>query len=66
MNDYADREGWPERVTAKELGRTIGMSGFKRLCGPMMDMLIAAIREPDDQEPEEEKNGKTTEMNGTV
>ena len=66
MNDYADREGWPERVTAKELGRTIGMSGFKRLCEPMMDMLIAAIREPDDQEPEEEKNGKTTEMNGTV
>lgn len=66
MNDCADRNGWPERVTAKELGRTLGMSGFKQLCEPMMDMLIAAIREPGDKEPEEEKNGKTTEMNGTV
>lgn len=66
MNDYADRKGWTERVTAKELGRTLGMSGFKRLCEPMMDMLIAAIREPGDKDPEEEKNGKTTEMNSTV
>lgn len=65
MNDYADGKGWPERVTAKELGRALGMGGFKRLCEPMMDMLIAAIREPDDQEPEE-KNGKATEMNRTV
>lgn len=66
MNDYADGKGWPERVTAKELGRALGTSGFKRLCEPMMDMLIAAIREPDDQETEDEKNGKTTEMSGTV
>ena len=65
MNDYADGKGWPERVTAKELGRALGMGGFKRLCEPMMDMLIAAIREPDDQE-QEEKNGKATEMNRTV
>lgn len=66
MNDCADQNGWPERVTAKELGRALGMSGFKRLCEPMMDMLIAAIREPDEQETEDEKNGKTTEMSGTV
>ena len=66
MNDYADSKGWPERVTAKELGRTLGMSGFKRLCEPMMDMLIAAIKEPDDSEPEEGKNVKTTETNRTV
>ena len=32
----------------------------------MMDMLIAAIKEPDDSEPEEEKNVKTTETNRTV
>ena len=66
MNDYADGKGWPERATAKELGRTLGMGGFKRLCEPMMDMLIAAIRDPGDKEPEEEKIGMTTEMSGTV
>ena len=66
MNDYADRKGWTERVTSKELGRTLGMSGFKRLCEPMMDMLIAAIKEPDDSEPQDEKNVKATETNRTV
>lgn len=66
MNDYADRKGWAERVTSKELGRTLGMSGFKQLCEPMMDMLIAAIKEPDDSVPEEEKNVKATETNRTV
>lgn len=64
MNDYADAQGWEERVTAKELGRALGMSGFKRLCEPMMDMLIAAIRAADEQD--EEKNGTTTQMNHTA
>ena len=66
MNDYDDRKGWTERVTSKELGRTLGMSGFKQLCEPMMDMLIAAIKEPDDSVPEEEKNVKATETSRTV
>lgn len=66
MNDYADMNGWPERITAKELGRNAGAAGFKRLSEPMMDMLLAALKDPGAEENEEEKNAQTTEMSHTV
>lgn len=66
MNDFADENGWEDRVTARELGRSLSAKEFKDICEPMVDLLIAAIKAQDDQTEEDEKNATTTQMNHTA
>lgn len=44
LNDYADEQGWPERYTAKQLGRKLG-GQMAVLMGPVMQLVLSALYE---------------------
>ena len=44
LNDYADEQGWPERYTAKPLGRKLG-GQVAALMVPVMSLVIRAMYE---------------------
>ncbi len=41
LNDYADEQGWPERYTAKELGRVLGFD--QSFITMVMELVMGAI-----------------------
>lgn len=53
LNDYADEEGWPERYTAKDVGRRMSFANFpfKEIMGLVSRAMI----------PEKEVSGSDTE-----
>ena len=54
LNDYADSQGWPERYTAKQVGRMISPSELSAITDTVMDLVISAIKS--DPAEEDEKN----------
>lgn len=44
MNDYADEQGWPERYTAKQIGRKLPMHAVKTL--DIMGLVARSITPP--------------------
>ena len=51
LNDYADEQGWPERFTARQLGRRLPMHAVRQV--DIMGLVIRSIRPPDaDNQPE--------------
>ena len=44
MNDYADEQGWPERWTAKQIGRKLPMHAVKTL--DIMGLVARSITPP--------------------
>ena len=61
LNDCADTNGWPERFTAKSLGRIIPAtpSGIEKLTGVVVRLVTSSIRgdkSAEQEEAAEEKN----------
>lgn len=62
LNDSADSNGWPERFTARQLGRKIPARNNLRLYTMIMDLVINACADPDADAGtpgDDEKNGET-------
>ena len=66
LNDYADEQGWPERFTAKQIGRKLPMYAVKkadimglviRSISPPSDDAAAPVSEPDTSEKPPEDSG---------
>lgn len=57
LNDYADEQGWPERYTAKQLGRKLG-GQVAALMGPVMDLVLRALFEKSKGPEGEEADSK--------
>lgn len=59
MNDYADEMGWPERLTAKQLGRMMPASPDIDLVKKVMELVMNAIyiRDETNTENKPEKKG---------
>ena len=57
LNDYADEMGWPERFTARQLGRILPSNPaiMKQRNAMVMDLVTAALR-GDEAETEDQKN----------
>ena len=56
MNDYADEQGWPERFTAKDLGRKLGMNMLP--AAKILGLVTRSIT-PQDQEDGAGEENKT-------
>lgn len=52
MNDYADSQGWPERYTAKQIGRALDPSRMPEVIDKIMPLVTSAFG----TEEESEKN----------
>lgn len=54
LNDYADEKGWPERYTAKDVGRRMSFANFpfKEIMGLVSRAMIPekAVSDPDTNE----------------
>lgn len=48
LNDYADEQGWPDRFTARQLGRMLPLHVVKRL--DIMGLVTRSITPPDDED----------------
>ena len=62
LNDAADSAGWPERFTARELGRKLPATNQLELYTMVMDLVSNACADPDGDAGEDgdgEKNGMT-------
>ena len=74
MNEYAYDQGWPERFTAKDIGRIMTPKRFGEVSAAVVDMIYQAVYEPDEAKPEEsaekeesdEKKEQTTQPNPTA
>lgn len=55
LNDYADEQGWPERYTARQVGRLLPPAELNKIVSIIMPLVTSALRGEDD-----EKNGETT------
>ena len=55
LNDYADEQGWPERYTAKQVGRAILPREDEAVTSVVMGLVTDAIKS-DEQDEEAEKN----------
>ena len=55
LNDYADEQGWPERYTARQLGRKLG-GQVAVLMAPVMDLVISALFVKEENAEEHPKN----------
>lgn len=53
LNDYADDQGWPERYTARQVGRKLG-GEVAAVLGPVMKLVVAALYARDDSEERED------------
>ena len=62
LNDYADEQGWPERYSAKELGRRLSWAEYNSVSDTVMRLVSSALTPGEDagekpEEPEgDEKN----------
>ena len=56
INDYADEQGWPERVTPKELGRELGADVAAMMSAVLGLVLGALYTESDAGEEADSKN----------
>ena len=66
VNEAADINGWPERYTAKELGRELSWAQFKELSVQIKALVTAAIVSPDaDADSAEEDTEKKQETSKT-
>ncbi len=62
LNDYADSMGWPERYTARELGRMFSAGNNRDIMPIVMDLVVSALTDPDPEDQEgapDEKNAET-------
>lgn len=59
LNDYADEQGWPERYTAKSLGRKISLAMVKDL--DVMGMATRALVPPSAEESGADTGGENTD-----
>ena len=74
MNEYAYDQGWPERFTAKDIGRIMTPKRFSEVSASVVDMIYQAVYEPDEVKSEEsagkektdEKKEQTTQPNPTA
>jgi hypothetical protein len=55
LNDYADEQGWPERYTARQLGRKLG-GQVAALLAPVMGLVVSALYARDEDGQEHPKN----------
>lgn len=62
LNDYADEQGWPERYTAKSLGRKISLAMVNDL--DVMGMVTRALVPPSVSESDTEGNNTDPETSG--
>lgn len=62
INDYADEKGWPERVTAKQIGRSLpaapDMELMKKIVGIVLNALYVQNDDNDDPEAQEQGDGE--------
>lgn len=56
MNDYADEMGWPERFTARQLGRKLTRPELPEVMRLVVSSLIAEKRSDDTPAEDAEKN----------
>ena len=54
MNDYADLRGWPERYTAKQLGRGMDFNEFESVSHEVVKLLSFVLPHGADQSEGEE------------
>ena len=61
LNDAADSAGWPERFTARQLGRKLPATNNQGLYIMVMDLVANACADPDGGagDGDDEKNGMT-------
>ena len=61
LNDYADEKGWPERYTARKLGRKLSQSTLpaSEIMGLVTRSLTPpkAVSEPNTEEPDPDSSG---------
>lgn len=57
LNDYADEQGWPERYTAKQIGRKLG-GQVAALMTPVMSLVIRSMFEAGKADEGEETDSK--------
>lgn len=43
MNDYSDSQGWPERYTAKQIGRALPTSRMQEVTDKVMPLVAATF-----------------------
>ena len=64
LNDSADSNGWPERFTARQLGRMLP-AGKKELFAMVMDLVASSCSSPEeDSVGDDEKNVVTRQSEG--
>lgn len=56
LNDYADSMGWPERFTAKSLGRGMRPSQLSSLIDLVMPLVTSSLKSSGEEDTEAEKN----------
>lgn len=62
MNDYADEQGWPERYTAKSLGRKVSLAMVKAL--DIMGLVTRALVPPSVSESDTGEENTDPETSG--
>ena len=62
MNDYADEKCWPERYTAKKLGRKVSLAMIREL--DIMGLVTRALVPPSVSDPDTEKENTDPETSG--
>ncbi len=53
LNDYADEQGWAERVTPAQLGRELD-GGLAAVLSPVIELVLGALYVPAEEGGEEE------------
>lgn len=70
VNEAANANGWPERYTAKELGRELSWAQFTEISGQIKALVAAAIVSPeadaDSAEEDTEKKQETSKTEATA
>ena len=62
LNEYADAQGWPERFTAKSLGRQIEGSPVE-FSSMVTGLIMSAIFKPDDKKEQSNESGNDEPKN---
>lgn len=52
LNDYADEHDWPDRYTARQVGRKLPASCLSSVCEDVMSLVTASLRGDDSPDPE--------------
>lgn len=65
LNDSADSNGWPERFTARQLGRMLPAGKNQELFAMVMDLVASSCSNPEeDSVGDDEKNVVTRQSEG--